>query len=154
VLRQIATPLRRDACITSVGDSEKDCKHSSCRPSLATPHVPTYSSLSKLDSQKNRLGLQFLDIQSNKQELMSPSKTVAAVEQDEKRTNVICASCLRLPLGTGGANPHFNMQLQPSQPNIEHDDVVEQEYLCTKCNTVWLRRRDKWGTDCGFRLKP
>ncbi|NYT64001.1 hypothetical protein H0A66_16920 [Alcaligenaceae bacterium] len=85
---------------------------------------------------------------------MNLSKFRSAIEKNDSQTDLICPSCHRLPLGTGGTLPHFDMQLQDQQHPASLDGAFEKQYLCKTCHTVWLKRIDKWGIDNGFRLKP
>ncbi len=72
----------------------------------------------------------------------------------ETTTVTLCSSCRHLSLGTGGEQPHASMRLQGARPPEQYDGALERQYRCIECNTIWLRRTDKWGIDAGFRMLP
>lgn len=68
-------------------------------------------------------------------------------------TSTMCSSCLQLPLAAAGTSPHQDLHLKGA---LEGDSTYPNEavYCCVACNTLWLRRTDRWGGDAGFRLAP
>jgi hypothetical protein len=66
----------------------------------------------------------------------------------------MCTPCRELSLGSAGIEPHSGMRFQGILPPTDSTGSRERQYRCVNCQTLWLRRIDKWGMDGGFRLAP
>jgi hypothetical protein len=67
---------------------------------------------------------------------------------------LFCAKCVKLPLGIGGTKPHADMTPESNGKYENSRGNTETTYRCAKCHTIWARRTNRWGADCGFRLAP
>ncbi len=64
---------------------------------------------------------------------------------------MMCSFCQVLRVGTSRARPHPQLQLQQVLP-YSGSERCEEQFICKQCRTIWLRPKDKWGADMGFRL--
>jgi hypothetical protein len=67
---------------------------------------------------------------------------------------LFCAKCVKLPLGIGGTKPHADMTQKTREKHQDSRGNTEMPYRCEQCHTIWVRRKNRWGADCGFRLAP
>ncbi len=68
-------------------------------------------------------------------------------------SRVLCDQCLDLPVAKTSTPPHTGLSLVSNYTPITNGDA-EAKFLCSTCETIWLHRKNKWGSCEGFRLNP
>lgn len=68
-------------------------------------------------------------------------------------TRTLCDHCLGLPVAKTSTPPHSGLKLV-SQYTPTPNGEAEAKFVCHTCDTVWLHRKNKWGSCEGFRLNP
>lgn len=68
-------------------------------------------------------------------------------------TRILCDACLDLPVAIASPAAHPTLKATGPYQNIASGDS-EAPFQCSECGTIWLHRKNKWGTCEGFRLNP
>lgn len=68
-------------------------------------------------------------------------------------TRTLCDSCLEFPLASPSTTMPVSLKAVSDYVPIANQ-YTEAKYQCRSCETIWLHRKNKWGTCEGFRLNP
>ena len=70
-----------------------------------------------------------------------------------EQTPTICAACAEIAAFPGSSRPYHHLHAE-GEPAIQDDSSYTTMYRCLECDTLWMRRTDKWGCTGGFQLLP